>query len=119
MLRTAVSKSSVTPLTPHLHRTPSSTGRREVLWDYTLSNSAACRGCHGYFLASARLTCGPRSRPPVRCRRALLSRPTQRRRTPIVTTELSFVVRLDSKGVMSVRFLSHACFRRDTKGTTG
>jgi hypothetical protein len=39
----------------------------------------------------------------ARSQRAPLSRPTLRRRTPIATTALSFMVRLDSEGAVRVR----------------
>src|SRR5215203_3416468 len=90
----------------HLYRTPSSTGRREVLWDYTPSDSAACRGRHDHFLASARLTRGPRSWPPVRCQGAPLSPPTPPRPTPITTTGLSFKASLDATGGMEMRLIA-------------
>jgi hypothetical protein len=39
-------------------------------------------------------------------RRAPLSRPTPPRSTPIATTGLHFMVRLDSEGVMDVRLIA-------------
>jgi hypothetical protein len=43
-----------------------------------------------------------------------LSRPTLRRRTPIVTTAPGFEVRLDAEGAMSVRLTAQARAMRST-----